>query len=159
MRCRSALRRASRAIDGDLPPDEAAALDRHLASCAACRAAVDRLRGSWRALGRLADVAPPPDDWARIEAALDRPRRWVPAWLDLPAAFRPAAAWAIAVMIALGATGGTLASRAAFAPRPAHPLEVDAVAETLGDLPWRSPASALAGPLVAAQPDRERRTR
>jgi anti-sigma factor RsiW len=159
MRCRSALRLASRAIDGDLPRDEAAALDRHLASCAACRTTVDRLRGSWRALGRLGDAAPAPDDWARIEAALDGPRRWVPAWLDLPAALRPAAAWAMAAMVALGATGGTLLSRAAFAPRRAHPLEVDAVAETLGDLPWRSPASMLAGRLVAAESDGERRTR
>jgi hypothetical protein len=60
-------------------------------------------------------------------------------------------------MVALGATGGALLSRAATRPARAVSFEASAVAETLGDLPWDSPAAGLARPLLAALPPQEAR--
>jgi predicted anti-sigma-YlaC factor YlaD len=158
MRCRTAQRTASRVIDGDVPAAEAEALAIHLASCESCRLAVERLSRAWGALAPLERVAPAPDDWARIEAAVDaRRRRWMPPWETWVPAFRPAVAWAFAALIALGATSGALLSRAAFTPPRVASVEATAFAETLGDLPWDSPAAALARPLLAALPTQETR--
>jgi hypothetical protein len=104
-------------------------------------------------------MAPAPDDWTRIEAALEaRQRRWTPPWESwFPATFRPAVAWVFAAMVALGATGGALLSRVALPPPRASSVEAVAFAETLGDLPWASPAAGLARPLLAALPAQETR--
>jgi hypothetical protein len=48
-------------------------------------------------------------------------------------------------MVALGTTGGVLLSRAALAPQRAGSIESSLFAETLGELPWGSPAAGLAG--------------
>jgi hypothetical protein len=56
-------------------------------------------------------------------------------------------------MVAVGATGGVLISRAALAPRHRpDSIEATMFAETLGELPWGSPASGLAGVLVTRSP-------
>jgi len=62
-------------LDGALPSDRAAEVERHLAACAACRADERRLRG---AVAALASLPPPPDlppfFGARLEARLREER-------------------------------------------------------------------------------------
>lgn len=154
MRCSRALRLASRAIDRTPSDADAARLRSHLQTCAECRQAVGRMSRAWGALGSLERVPEAPDDWARVESSLEaRRRRWAlprEGWQLV--AWRPAAAWALAAMVGVGATGGALLSRAAVGPARASSFEATAFAETLGDLPWDSPAAGLARPLLAALP-------
>ena len=147
MRCRGAQKLLSRRVDGAVSSVDAAALDSHLVGCAACRLAAVRLEQAWHALGALQEGISAPDDWARIEAAAEARRwRWTPSWLGWPLApLRPAAAGVLAAMVALGTTGGVLLSRAALAPQRAGSIESSLFAETLGELPWGSPAAGLAG--------------
>ena len=151
MRCRKAQRLLSRRIDGRLSTAVSEALDLHLASCRACRLAAERLPSAWHALLQLEEAGAAPDDWAAIDAAANASRRrWIPLWLRWQLAPAPAAAaWALVAMVALGATGGVLISRAALAPRHADSIEATMFAETLGELPWGSPVSGLAGVLDA----------
>jgi hypothetical protein len=79
----------------------------------------------------------------------------MPPWVGWGPAFRPAVAWAFAAVIALGATSGALLSRAAFSPPRVASVEATAFAETLGDLPWGSPAAGLARPFLASLPTPE----
>jgi predicted anti-sigma-YlaC factor YlaD len=145
MRCRSAQKLLSRRIDGAPSSADAAALESHLFACAGCRMAAARLDQAWRALDALEAGVSAPDDWASIEAAADaRSRRWTPFWLRWQLVPMPAAAGVLAAMVVLGTTGGFLLSRAALAPRRADPVESRVFAETLGDLPWGSPAAGLA---------------
>jgi predicted anti-sigma-YlaC factor YlaD len=153
MRCKTALRLASRAIDATASDADAASLAEHLASCEACRLAARALTGAWDALAPLGRVPPAPDDWARIEARVEsRRRRWVLPWEGWEVGWRPAAGLVLAGMVALGATGGALLGRAATRSARAGSFEATAFAETLGDLPWDSPAAGLARPLLAAPP-------
>ncbi len=155
MRCRRAQKLLSRRIDGAVSSVDAVALDSHLEGCAACRLAAARLEHAWHALGALEGVVTAPDDWARIETAAEA-RRWIPLWLRWQLApLRPAAAGVLAAMVALGTTGGVLLSRAALAPQRAGSIESRIFAETLGELPWGSPAAGLAGVLDSGMP-RER---
>ncbi len=147
MRCRRAHKLLSRRLDGAVSSVDAAALDSHLVGCAACRLAAVRLERAWHALGALEEGISAPDDWARIEVAAEA-RRWrgTPFWLGWRLApVRAAAAGVLAAMIALGTTGGVLLSRAARAPQRAGSIESRIFAETLGELPWGSPAAGLAG--------------
>ncbi len=151
MRCSKAERLISRRLDGRLSSREAAALDRHLAECERCRRAAELLQQAWRALAPLEATPPAPDDWRQIETAVEaRRRRWTPSWLpwQLPPA-PAAAAWMLLAGIALGATGGVLISRAALAPGRSVPMEARMFAETMGELPWGSPAAGLGGVLDA----------
>ena len=149
MRCRRAQKLLSRRVDGAVSSVDAAALDSHLVGCAACRLAAARLEQAWHALGALEEGISAPDDWARIEAAAEARRwRWTPFWLGWQLApVKPAAAGVLAAMVALGTTGGVLLSRAALAPQRAGSIESRIFAETLGELPWGSPAAGLAGVL------------
>ncbi len=72
--------RLSEYLDGDLGPDETAALETHLAGCAACRDALVALRAMVEQARRLPDRAPASDLWPGIAARL-QPRRVV---LPLP---------------------------------------------------------------------------
>jgi predicted anti-sigma-YlaC factor YlaD len=150
MRCGKAQRLLSRRIDGRLSAADAAALDLHLETCPACRLVAERLPEAWRALAQLDPAGAAPDDWAAIEAAAEASRRrWVPFWLRWQLAPAPAAAaLALAGMVAVGATGGVLISRAALTPGHPDPIEARMFAETLGELPWGSPASGLTGALA-----------
>ncbi len=157
MRCRRAQKLLSRRVDGAVSSVDATELDLHLVGCAACRLAAARLERAWQALGALEEGISAPDDWARIEAAAEARRwRWTPSWLGWQfVPVKPAAAGVLAVMVALGTTGGVLLSRAALAPQRPGSIESRIFAETLGELPWGSPVAGLAGVLgnSAAQED------
>jgi predicted anti-sigma-YlaC factor YlaD len=153
MRCRKAQRLLGRRIDGLLSTPDAAVLDEHLADCSSCRLAAERLERAWDALARIDDAPPAPDDWATIAAAAEAgSRRWMPLWLRLQLAPAPAAIALLAAMVVLGTAAGALISRAALAPRHPGPIEATMFAETLGDLPWGSPASGLASVLDTRLP-------
>lgn len=148
MRCRRAEKLLSRRIDIALSSVDAAALESHLAACASCQRAAARLEQAWRALDALGGGATAPEDWSRIEAEAEaRSGRWTPLWLRWQLVPAPAAAGVLVTMIVLGATGGLLLSRAALGSRRPEPVESRIFAETMGDLPWGSPAAGLAGVL------------
>lgn len=69
MNCQEALEAISAAIDGELSPDERAALDAHLASCPACAALLEELSGQSRLLREM-DCQVPEGLSARILADL-----------------------------------------------------------------------------------------
>jgi predicted anti-sigma-YlaC factor YlaD len=153
MRCRKAQRLLSRRIDGLLSAPDAASLGVHLAGCPACRLAAERLDHAWDVLARTGDAPRAPDDWAMVEAAAEaRSRRWMPLWLRPQLAPAPAAIALLAAMVVLGTAAGALISRAALAPSRSGPIEAAMFAETLGDLPWGSPASGLASGLDTRLP-------
>jgi anti-sigma factor ChrR (cupin superfamily) len=56
--------------DGSLPANEAAEIERHVASCVSCRQLVDDLREILRAAGDLDLQDPPARAWMRIERAI-----------------------------------------------------------------------------------------
>ncbi len=145
MRCGKAQRLLSRRIDGRLSTTDAEVLDLHLVDCPACRLAAERLPHAWHALAQIEEAGPAPDDWAVIEAAAEaRRRKWMPLWLRWQLTPAPAAAaLALAGMVAIGASGGVLISRAVLARGRADAIEARMFAETLGELPWGSPASGL----------------
>ena len=153
MRCRTVPKLLSLRIDGRLSARRAADVELHLASCSACRLEAERLQRSWGALAQLPPPPPAPDDWAAIEAGVDAQRRpWLPAWLDpgfVPT--RAAAAALFLAMAVIGGAGGLLIGRAIPSSRETPPLETQLVAETLGDLPWNSPASGLEPVLYAGR--------
>lgn len=61
----------ARYVENDLPAPKRAAVDDHLRACAACRAAVEALNASWRALGSLEQIQPPRDFAARVSRRID----------------------------------------------------------------------------------------
>ena len=144
MRCRRALKLVSLRLDGALSSKGATDLDLHLASCASCRRSADQLEQAWRVLAQPEPPPPAPDDWTAIEAAVEgQRRRWFPGSLDLNLV--PTRAVAVAVLVAMaivGGAGGLLLGRTLPPSRPA-PVETQLIADTLGDLPWDSPAAGL----------------
>jgi anti-sigma factor RsiW len=58
-------------LDGELDAAAAAALEAHLATCAACRTTLDGLRDIVTAAPHYPGRAPSPDVWRRVEAGLD----------------------------------------------------------------------------------------
>jgi anti-sigma factor RsiW len=79
-------------LDGELPPEESAALEEHLARCAACREELSRLAFVSEALETLEGAEPDPYFAPRLKrlAAAERGRGWARR------AFVPAAAAAAA---------------------------------------------------------------
>jgi len=150
MRCRKARKLLSLRMDECLSTRHAAALELHLAGCAACSLAAEQFDRAWVALAHLAPPGPAPDDWTAIEAGVAARRRpWLPAWLDLDLVPTRATAAALFVgMAIIGGAGGLLIGRA-LPPTHVEPAETQLVAETLGDLPWNSPASGLEPALYA----------
>jgi len=136
-------------MDGALSGTEEAGLARHLADCSGCRSASERLQRTWHLLEAADETASAPDDWLAIERSVEvRRSRWTPTWLvwrfpPVPAA----AALGFAGMMALGVAGGALLSRETVPADPAQSMEAQMFAETLGDLPWGSPAAGLGGVL------------
>jgi hypothetical protein len=57
-------------LEGDLAPEEQAAADAHLASCAVCRAVLAELRTIVAQAASLAPLNPPRDLWAGIESRI-----------------------------------------------------------------------------------------
>ncbi len=153
MRCRQARRLFSLGLDGGSTARRTAELERHLAGCEECRLAAGRLERAWGALDRLPRPGAAPDDWPAILAGVEARRPWPPAWLDLGLA--PSRAFTAAVLVAmavLGGAGGILLGRAAPSSLEVS-LEGQAVAETLGELPWNSPVAGLA-PILDGSPPR-----
>ena len=77
--------------DGSLDAIERADLERHLASCAACRQVVDDLRGIVGAVGTLEDRDPPVRAWSRIERAIRLERAHVDPAASGARGFQPSA--------------------------------------------------------------------
>lgn len=136
-------------LDGALPPARAAEVERHLAGCAACRAARDRLAG---AVARLAALPPPPEPspWflTRLEARLaDEPPR-ARGLLAALAAWRwrlavPATAVAAAAAMAVLAVRQQRADEAALAQH-LELLEDYEVVASLGDVETAEDAAVVA---------------
>ncbi len=68
--CREWLDSIHESLDGRLPAESAAALEAHLATCEACRAAAAGLRATDGALRGIESVEPPADLAPRVLAAL-----------------------------------------------------------------------------------------
>ena len=85
-------------VDGTLTPDDRAAVDAHLTSCARCRAEVDVASRAARALATLAE---PPAPVGLADAALREARAPSPTRAAAPRWYRAAAIAAAAAAIAL----------------------------------------------------------
>ncbi len=57
-------------LDGELPPDEVRALERHLEGCAECRATLEELRAVKERAAALVDPPAPNDLWAGIASRI-----------------------------------------------------------------------------------------
>jgi anti-sigma factor RsiW len=64
------MERLSEYLDGDLAPEEARALEGHLAGCGACAATMAELRAVLARVDELADTEPGHDLWSGIAAAI-----------------------------------------------------------------------------------------
>jgi anti-sigma factor RsiW len=95
-------------VDG-LRNDE---FERHLATCARCRALVADFTSIRRTASMLEEHVPPPRLWARISSSIEEKPRWFPAWIPV------AVAATLAFVIA---TATWLAWRNASSPAPAPP--------------------------------------
>jgi len=85
--------RLSAFVDGDLSPNETAAVRAHAATCEPCTSAIADLRALVVNANALREPEPPPTLWPSIEGALDRTPRW--AWLSI-ANWRPFGVGALA---------------------------------------------------------------
>jgi hypothetical protein len=109
------MARLSEYVDGELPADERLDLERHLVTCADCRATVTGLGRVRDLAGTLADAEPPRDLWPGIESRIGGGARVLPLrgrWtLTLPQL-----AAAAALMIVVGAGAAALALRGTGTP-------------------------------------------
>ncbi|HET7678128.1 MAG TPA: zf-HC2 domain-containing protein [Candidatus Limnocylindrales bacterium] len=129
-------------LDEPLEAADTAALQVHLAACAACRSVDKAYRRQREQLRALAPVPPPRDLWARTSAALDREmvRRPLPAPHDLDRGRRRSAGLTAAALLSLGVTTVLVGSQLT----PAGPVAVAAT-------PFSVPPTTLA--IVGAGPD------
>jgi len=100
MSCEETMRRLDDLLDGELPPEERAGVQAHLAGCASCREALaraERLRGLTAQLPRA--VEPTRDLWPSIEDRLQQTRPLPQSW-RLPG---PLLAAAAVLLVALAA--------------------------------------------------------
>lgn len=142
-------------LDGALPPERAARVERHLEGCAACRAELERLASAVATLRRLPPPPSPSPLFAtRLSARLARegrpPRGWagrLGAWTDLSRLrwkiAAPAAAAALAAGVVLLAVRVQRAEEAAVAENLELLLEYEAVA-SLGDVENAEDAAVVA---------------
>lgn len=84
-------------LDGELPPEEVAEVERHLAECPSCRAELDDLRATVRIL-KLARTPEAPDDLEELILARAGRRRWL-TWPTWPKPAVALAAVALAVIL------------------------------------------------------------
>jgi hypothetical protein len=132
--------RLSEYLDGDMEPSDRAALERHLASCAACAAALTELREVVDRAAHLPGRPPAADLWPGIEARLDPVSRVVtpfPPRVTRRVSFTlpqlAAAGLAIMVMSAGGMWGLQHGGRATDMPRVAATSETDPSAVLAAD--------------------------
>ncbi len=100
-----------RLVSGELTPEEASGLDRHVRQCPTCAAIKEDLSATWATLGAWIDDAPAADLWPTVQATLAIEDRRETAWLPrtTPALLRAAAC--IAAAVGLGwATGAWIPS-------------------------------------------------
>ncbi|MDH4043823.1 MAG: zf-HC2 domain-containing protein [Gemmatimonadota bacterium] len=109
------MARLSEYVDGELPADERLALERHLETCADCRATVTQLGRVRDLAGTLADREPPRDLWPGIEARIGGAARVLPFGRRWTLTM-PQLAAAAALMIVVGAGGAALALRGTGTP-------------------------------------------
>ncbi len=106
-------------LDGELPPERAGRLDRHVAECGECAALLEELRRVVLRAQALDDRPPRHDLWPGVAAAIGAPgRRLRRVSLPLPALI------AAGVLLMLGSVGLTLLwqrERPAAAPIAAGP--------------------------------------
>ena len=103
-------------VDGRLAGEERAGVERHLASCPACRQELEVLRATKQAAGRtFAAAAPPPDLDSRVRAALDAEDRR-PVRAGLPPRGRRGRLFIYAALAAVLAAGIWVLVRPRSAP-------------------------------------------
>ena len=167
MRCRATRRRLAGYVYGDLSPRESAALEEHVARCAACRGQLDLTR---QALGLMpAEPAPVLSEPERAEmmrsvrravrtAAAARERTRTRVW-----------SWATAVVVAAALGGGLWYTQHrgpapeppvvrrpdAAAPQPGRPRLGPALAAHPEEEPAEAPGASEDAPLVLAVADAE----
>ncbi len=108
MDCDDYQKHVSMLIDGELEEHSSRALERHLAACARCRNAYDRMAGLNRALNNVALYKPPSLLTSRVKARFaekNARRRGMP----FPFAWNQAPLFAMIVLLAIGL--GNLAGR------------------------------------------------
>lgn len=117
-----ASRRLSAYLDGELPPWQTLALERHLGQCRACAGHLEALRGVQTAIQNSPRSAPPGEGWARLREQMGAP---APSWRHgappplVPRRRRLMVGAAAAFAIVAGASAYlTLAPRPS--PREAH---------------------------------------
>lgn len=113
MDCRDALEALVDRLAGELSANRSAELDRHLASCEACRAEASSLAGAWQTLGEDPEIAPS-HDFTRDTLALLRRETLNRRIRSFPAARaeRPRFAyWQAAATLAIGVAAGWSVAR------------------------------------------------
>lgn len=145
------------------------AAEEHLERCASCREEFERLSRMRMALSALGDLAPPADEWSRIEARLDRARpeasgigRLRAGRLLTSLPLQAAAAIALfagGVLVGLEFTGSVPADDAAGAPDgtsdPALPAVISTSGEDRAVLEVLSELESLQAPLRQVGLDEE----
>jgi anti-sigma factor RsiW len=131
------LERLSELLDGDLGPDVAADVERHLTECSPCRERLTRLRALLdRAAALPSTIEPPPQLWPGLRRRLTAPasfmtgpRHWVRRWgLRAAAALLLVASSSALTVLALRSGSGGRAKAAQRAtPVAAVPASVTAV--------------------------------
>ena len=103
MDCEQAHRKLHPWLDGELPPDEARRMAKHMRNCAVCAAEARRLSALFDSLGAL-PVLPPAPDLARatLRAAFENPAPPTQWWLGLSPLHKGASFAAMAAGILLG---------------------------------------------------------
>ena len=144
--------RAAERLDGPLEAAEAAWLDEHLASCAACAAAAADYASQRLELRALRDrmPAPPRDLWARTAAAIEREPRHRSHGTrrrSRASAVRPYALLAGALVVAL-AVGTLTSSQRPFGEATTPPGSVGPVA-----VATPSPTAVAPTPIAVGQKD------
>ena len=101
MDCDGFRKMISMELDGELADADRAVLERHVGTCADCRAFREMLVETVSIHRSLADVSPPPSIVPAVMAAVEEPERawWVRGWLKVAV---PAAA----VIVLLGLQAG-----------------------------------------------------
>ena len=139
MNCREAQSQIFAARDGAPDENPRAALEGHVAHCAACRQVRDNLTaalGAWRTDSARATVPDAEREWhavrRRIRGGVEtnptvaRPRRSIFAWLPLTLGAAAAAAIALVVVVqqssseSAGSLSGKVTARADYVEAPGH---------------------------------------
>jgi anti-sigma factor RsiW len=119
-KCEEIAARLLRHGDKEPPPEEAREIESHLASCPACRAELESLRGAAKAAGEVPAVREERWNalWSRIEEQAARQqaarRLWNAVWSG--AAVTAAAAAVLVAAYVFGPVGGEVETAAAAPP-------------------------------------------